>query len=332
MTHENYCVDNAKNQSTNPESALPDPAAAWSKYAEALADWTFARIVVRQDVHGRHRPDGTRYTERATPLDRELLVRHYKGNLIIGVHDLSVDNRCKRVLADIDAHDDDNKADLDLNWRTALRIAKLMQDVGLHPLIFDSNGKGGYWISAFFKKPISAAAAYQLGVGIKSYLAAEGMAKIEWFPKQPKLSIDCPYGNWTRLPGRHHKRDHWTRIYDPAQGRWIDGEAAVRRLLQIAGDDTKTILEAYAQHEAKVASNGQPRSKKKNKRRRSEGEDRATEEDLREALKCLPDSWTNDYGGETGNTAWLGTGMALQDWDPLRGLNLWKEFSARSAK
>ena len=52
---------------------------------------------------------------------------------------------------------------------------------------------------------------------------AAGFAKPETFPKQAELSIDTPYGNYVRGPGRHHKRNHWSRIYDSASNAWLEG-------------------------------------------------------------------------------------------------------------
>ena len=50
----------------------------WVTNAEALADWTMARVVVRKDVFGVTLPDGKRITAHK-PLTKELLIRHYQG-------------------------------------------------------------------------------------------------------------------------------------------------------------------------------------------------------------------------------------------------------------
>src|SRR5262249_47165868 len=49
-------------------------------------------------------------------------------------------------------------------------------------------------------------------------------------PKQPCIPPGR-YGNWLRLPGRHHTRSHWSRIWDG--GRWLEGEAAVAHVLAL---------------------------------------------------------------------------------------------------
>jgi hypothetical protein len=304
----------------------PDVSSFWAAYAEPLADWAFSRVVVRRDVYGGYTPDGGQLTLHE-PLTRELLVRHFRGEVIVGAHTTSADNRCLTVSVDIDAHDE--KADPDANWRCALAVAEMFRSLGLTALICDSNGKGGYHVRAFFKKPVPTAVAYWFGERIKAGLEADGFATVEVFPKQGELTLDRPYGNWIRIPGRHHRRDHWTRIYDPRSGRWLEGEDAVLRLIAVAGDKTTKLLEAHkAEREAKV----NPVSKKSGATRRHDREEKPDEAKVRGALDFLSDSWAETYGGSRAETGWLGVGMALHDWDPSRGLPLWHEFSARSTK
>jgi Primase C terminal 2 (PriCT-2) len=302
-------------------------AAGWARHAEPLADWALSRVVVRRDVHGRYSEDGKQFTSR-DPLDRDLLVRHFRGEVIIGVHSTGTEGLCLAITWDIDAHDD--KADPEANWRCALRATELLSNLGLDALIFDSNGRGGFHVRVFLKRPIPTEAAYWLCERIKAALAAEDLKCGEAFPKQPGVSLDRPYGNWIRLPGKHHKRDHWSRIFDPKASRWLAGEAAARRLLKVAGDDPDELLKAHraelaATAPAKPATNGRGRSYQAGGRK-------ADEATVREALEHLPAGWADDYGGERGNTAWLGVGMALHDWDQVAGLPLWKEFSQQSAK
>ena len=42
------------------------------------------------------------------------------------------------------------------------------------------------------------------------------------------------YGDWLRLPGRHHSREHYTRIWNDepfADTPWLDGHDAIDRIL-----------------------------------------------------------------------------------------------------
>ena len=301
---------------------------AWRRHAGALADWASARIVVRRDVYGTYYRDGDEFRQATAhaALTRDLLIRHFEGHLVVGLHLISTDNRCLCFTADIDAHDGDAQADPDRNWRCAVEATKLLAGYGLHALVLDSNGRGGYHVRAFLKKSAPAAVAWWLGRQVRAALEAAGFPPIETFPKQGEVTLDRPYGNWIRLPGRHHKRDHWTRVAGSAPGEWLEGEAAVRRLLGVAGDDTRELLARYERERPEEAP--QPRRAGRNGRARPDPD----EAELRSALAALPDAMADAYGGTRADTGWLGVGMALHDWDRARGLDLWEEFSRRSAK
>lgn len=322
-------VPGAPSISNHSTSVKGEAPAWWASHDEALADWCLARHVARKDVHGAYRPDGGQYTAHS-PLTRELLIRHFRGEITIGCHSTSTDGRCLSVVADIDAHDGKG-ADPDVNWRCALAVAEMFGGLDLTALICDSDGKGGYHVRVFFKKSVPVAVAYWLGSRINAGLAAEGLPAVEFFPKQAELTLDCPYGNWLRLPGRHHKRDHWTRIFDHVSGRWLEGEGAVLGLIGIAGDKTTKLLATYKAEQAAKAG-AVPVPKKAGASRRHDREEEPGEARVREALDYLPASMADSYGGSRSDTGWLGIGMALHDWDEVRGLPLWHAFSARSPK
>lgn len=315
-------------------------AEAWGRHSEPLAHFAWSRIVVRQDVYGGYHPDGSPTTERG-PLTLEILIRHFRGQVVIGLHTTSPDGKCLVLTIDIDAHDD--QADPQANWRFALFVCRLLIALGLRPLIFDSNGRGGYHVRTFFKKPVPVEVAHWLGQRVIADHAEQGLPKPpETFPKQAELTIDCPYGNWVRPPGKHHKRDHWSRIYDPKRPGWLEGEDAVVRLLKVAGDDPGEVLKAYrAEQEAMAVADtatgngsgeGSPFVQKataKAKGGRKTSYPKPDEATVKEALGFLPNDWAKSYGGTRTDTGWLGTGMALHNWDSNRGLPLWKDFSAR---
>jgi hypothetical protein len=297
---------------------------------ESLTDWSLARIVVRKDVYGAYTADGGQYTARG-PLTRDHLIQHYRGEMIIGCHSASADGLCRTVVADIDAHDDrvDVRA---TNRARALIVVSALAEFGITAVPMDSNGKGGFHVRGVLKKPVPIATAHWLGIQVNGRLEAAGHAAVEFFPKQESITIQCPYGNWIRLPGKHHKHAHWTRVWDPKAPRWLEGEAAVRSLVAIAGDDPKPLLDAYAaaQEKERIESNGHSGSRRKGPARGDE--DHPDEAKVREALAHLPDAIAESYGGNRADTGWLGIGMALHAWDQARGLDLWHEFSKRSAK
>jgi hypothetical protein len=63
----------------------------------------------------------------------------------------------------------------------------------------------------------------------------------EVFPKQAQLSEERRFGNWLRVPGRHHTRDHWAQVWDGE--RWLAGAEAVAFLLALDGDDPTLLPE-----------------------------------------------------------------------------------------
>ena len=264
------------------------------------------------------------------PLTRDVLIRHYRGEVTIGAHLISPDNLCTSVAADIDAHHD--SADPDRNWRRALTTAEHLAGYGLRPLVVDSDGKGGFHPRAFFKKPIPAAVAWWLGVQLRDALEAAGFPPGEFFPKQDGVTLTTPYGNWIRLPGKHHKRDHWSRIYDLKTGRWLEGEDAVQYLVAVAGDDPGRLLDAFWNARADAAATTAPGVRTAPPPKPRRGDRKADEATVREALGFLPADWADNYGGSRADTGWLGVGFALHDWDTGRGLDLWEEFSRRSPK
>ncbi len=286
----------------------------WKDNAEALADWTFARVVVRRDVLGITLPDGRRITGH-DPLTKELLIRHYQGLENIGAHLISPDDLCLCLTADVDAHDE--SADPQVNWQCVNLSVETLGQFDLSPLVCDSNGKGGYHVREFFKKPVASQVVYWLGQLIKGRLRAAGLPDVEIFPKQDDLTLHTPYGSWVRLPGRHHKRDHHTRVY--SAGVWLEGEAAVKAFVRVGGDDAKTLLAEFNAQQPAAAA------------RSSQGTRRADDErpdvaKVREALKFYPNA---DVHYDT----WVGVGMSLNDWDSSQaGFAEWREWSRQSSK
>ena len=117
-----------------------------------------------------------------------------------------------------------------------LKTAELLAGYGLDALIVDSNGRGGYHVRSFLKTPVTAEVGFWLGERVNAALAAEGYPAIEWFPKQPDLTLDRLYGNWTRIPAKHHKRDHWSRTR-PEDRPLARRRGRGPRLIAVAGDD-----------------------------------------------------------------------------------------------
>jgi hypothetical protein len=296
-------------------------AAGWEKHAEALADWTLARLAVRRDVYGATKADGSRFTAHS-PVTKELLVRHFRGLITIGLHSTSADNLCLALTGDVDAHDD--KADRKVNWECAIIAVSVLAEFDLSALICDSDGKGGFHVWSFFKKPVASAVVKWLADQINARLKSLALPAIELFPKQDEVTLQTPYGNWLRLPGKHHKRPHWTRIYDNKNDCWIEGEAAVLALIHQAGDMPGKLLDRFQEWQ-KHQQPAKTRQKTGRKTAASGAGDRTDEAKVRSALDHCPNS-------DLHYDEWLGFGMALNDWDQVAGLPIFLDWSRQSSK
>ncbi len=234
------------------EPASSDSAAAWAALAPELAVWTWANLVNRTDVWGAywpaHRRDrGNSWTAPAKKdrgrvlLTQEVLERHFLGKAVehvVGLHSTSPDNTSRWAALDIDAHDG-GTADPAANLAAALAWYEVLDELGFAPLLADSNGRGGYHLWALFAEPVPTPKVYALLRWLIRDHKAYGLtASTETFPKQPAIKAGG-YGNWLRLPGRHHTREHQSRVWGGKD--WLEGGAAVRHVLGLRGSRPRTL-------------------------------------------------------------------------------------------
>jgi hypothetical protein len=256
-------------------------AAVWAGRKDALAGWTLARLVNRTDVWGGYnpledvgrkypKPDGTEgeigsQTTRPLPSQRgklflsaHFLKNHFAGTRrehIVGLHSTSPENTSKWGALDIDHHGLTSTAP-EVNWRAALAWYDALLSRGFKPLLTDSNGKGGYHLLVIFAEPVPTRRAYHFLRGLVSDHAKYGMARApETFPKQPMIPSGR-YGNWLRLPGKHHTRDHWSQVWGGS--RWLDGVGAAEFILALTGDQPGLVPEPPPQEPARQRA-AQPR-------------------------------------------------------------------------
>ena len=225
---------------------------AWTAAADALADMVLKILVNRTDVWGgysysNYRDAGNKsFTAPAKAdrgkrfLDQDTLQAHYAASDVgdvIGLHAIGSDNRSRWAAADIDCHG--SVGDPKLNETAAIALYKRLQTLGIRALLTDSNGEGGYHLLVAFEQPVPSETAFSFGLWMKQQLADLGLPGVETFPKQPKLRLasgdpldSAPeYGNWLRLPGHHHTKEHYSRVYDGEQ--WLVGEPAVQYILKL---------------------------------------------------------------------------------------------------
>jgi hypothetical protein len=239
-------------------------AEAFRRNAAALARWAWDRYIIRDDVWGGYNPiskrdekrtklDGTTYilgttctrpakAKRGTiKLTLSVLEAHFRGRYpehVAGVHTTGLDNVCKFGTAEIDVHGEGGN-DPAAAWNAAQAWYDRLVARGHRPLLWDSNGKGGYHLDLLFAEPVPSSRLFWYLRRLVADHSTYGLpARPETFPKQPRLTPTPDgkglYGNWSRLPGRHHTRDHCAKIWDGSA--WLEGDQAVEFMLAIAGD------------------------------------------------------------------------------------------------
>jgi hypothetical protein len=250
---------------------MSHPRDAWAARADDLARWVLGRYVVREDVWGgyvaaaerdveRTRADGTTYKLGATctrPRKRDrglakltpaVIAQHFRAvaaENVIGVHTTCPQNLCKYGTVEIDHHGE-GSSPREATRRAALGWYEALRARGFHPLLWDSNGDGGYHLDVLFRELIpSARLFYYLRNLVRNYSEFGLTARPETFPKQPCLHPTPDgrgqYGNWCRLPGRHHTREHWARVWDGSA--WLDGDKAIDFMLSLTGDPPSLVPE-----------------------------------------------------------------------------------------
>lgn len=222
----------------------------WSQRSVELAEWTMTHLVNRTDVWGRYvrrRKDDVEVTQVVTApfrdergkvfLDHDSLRKHYRtrqptGQL--GLHSASSDLTSRWLGIDVDLHDRDEEWGVtpEGNLAAVRGWHQMLIERGLDPLLMDSNGVGGFHLLVVFAEPMASAGVNAFGKNLVSDYERRGLDhKPEVFPDSPKWDH---YGYWLRLPGRHHTRPHFTRVWNDepfAESPWLEGHDAINRIL-----------------------------------------------------------------------------------------------------
>ena len=211
---------------------------AWQSNCRELANWAWERLAIKQDRHGQYSADG-RAKWSSTPVTKDRLAAHFAGADTIGLGATSLDDQCIWVAWDLDNHVSDEATIVNQKYAIVLRDRLIA--MGFRAIIIeDSDGKGGIHVWLLFSSPISAAIVHHFAKSIASGFAEHGLKKIECFPKNSTvLKSPKKCGHYLRIPGKHHKRDHWSRFW--GNGEWLSQENSVQLLLSQTGDDPALI-------------------------------------------------------------------------------------------
>lgn len=253
----------------------------WVARAPELAEWAMQRLVNRKDVWGQYtvltpaerRREGRSYKAMTLPrvemrghdmvtidkLTRHFASRHHRKPQIIGLHTTSKEGTCKWFGIDIDMHDE-NKSDAEDHARRNLNGAvawwKELQTRGYDPLLFDTNGQGGYHLWVLFAEPAPAIDVFAMVKEMAEGWSANSLSEEpETFPKQPKT--DDSIGAWFRLPGLHHTNYHYAAVWsgdDWLEDPWLSGNAAIDVMLEcMPGPSPPRAAERYlGDHRSRV--------------------------------------------------------------------------------
>ena len=224
----------------------------WVRYADRLAEWAMERLVNRRDVWSQYTlKDGKIGVVMLPIIERRKmgtdmvtlnkLHRHFSGKSpahLIGLHSISDHSTCKWFAVDVDLHDESlpNSGEIaEANFNAALDWAERLREMGMDPMLMDSNGVGGYHVWVLLDKEYPLADVYDFADALRADWQELNLPrKPEQFP--PKRAVgpdDLPYT--LRTPGRHHTRHHYTRLWNfdavDGENEWLEGGDAIEAML-----------------------------------------------------------------------------------------------------
>jgi hypothetical protein len=226
----------------------------WRQRAPELAQWFYQNMVNRTDVWGRYLPEKYRgETNLGTPKNKAItapfrqergkitlqlssLEKHFKardGGGVLGLHASSSDGTSRWMAIDIDLHDDDDLSiSQEGNFQAASSWYQQLRAAGFDPLLMDSNGAGGYHLMAFFSKPMNSASVRDYCHKLVSDFDHKGLdSPPDVFPGSHGPNH---LGSWLRIPGRHHTRAHYHRVWNDEpwdDEQWLEGHDAIDAIL-----------------------------------------------------------------------------------------------------
>ncbi len=237
------------------QAYLQQIADEWRSRGPELAEWILANLVNRTDVWGRYLPKRNRKEKKDSKtgfqgnaitapfrdergkvfLGTSSLEKHFKATDggVLGIHSSGTDGSSRWMAIDIDRHDEhDLSVTAEANFVAARGWYTELQKLGLDPLLFDSNGMGGFHLWIVFEQPMRFDSVRAFLEQIVSDYSRRGLDNMpDLFPGTRGSNH---LGSWLRLPGRHHSRDHFTRVYNDQpwdDQTWLEGHDAIDRIL-----------------------------------------------------------------------------------------------------
>ncbi len=245
----------------------------WSERATELAHWTMTNLVNRTDVWGRYLPTRYRISEAGIKnnaitapfrdergkvfLGVSSLEKHFRakeGGGVLGLHSAGSDGSCRWFAIDIDLHDEDDlSVTREGNFVAARKWYDKFVAMGMDPLLLDSNGKGGFHIWVIFDQPMMVNSVRKF---VEQSVADFDRIGLDAVPDMfPARYQHNHYGSWLRLFGRHHSREHYTKVWNDDPGlddAWLEGFDAIDRILRTQRGSVELLTSHGIQHRKKT--------------------------------------------------------------------------------
>jgi len=244
--------------------AAVDTLNAWQVNANKLGALTFERFAVRKDACGLYvkssvkpydyspGPNNTAAKLHSSDELRGILNKHFKGIQTAGLYAQTADSRCRWFGIDLDCKEwyPEQEERANRNLLYAQTVQDRLTERGFHSIVEDSNGIGGYHVWVLLDAFVSQVWVYHFlqtltfdaeDCGFGKFIDSNGDEQKdlpETFPKQ--ADVKGGFGNWLRLPGRHHRiTEHWSRFvvdgelfsFDASVQAWIEFPASDHRLI-----------------------------------------------------------------------------------------------------
>ena len=212
-------------------------AQPWASRAEQLADWALERLAHRGDSWVIFPPlyrrvgDDTAVVTRGT-LTRQTLRDHFADHdhsHIIGLHCISVENTCRWLAFSTRGTADAPPVNPIHARDGALRILERLGDYGIRATLVDCGADADFQIWVLLDRALPAEPVHAFARSVVDDAARTGQLPPVTIYPTGHAHNDGRWNTWLRVPGHHHCRPKWSRIYH--DGRWLEGSDAVNRLL-----------------------------------------------------------------------------------------------------
>lgn len=296
------------------------PDNAWQVNAATLANYTWQHYAIKRDRHGIYSATGGANWS-FSELTEQDLRNHFEGSVTLGLGTTDTDDRCLWCAWDLDNHSIDETTNANLEY--ALNLRERLANLGAAALVEHSDGRGGVHVWVRFAEPVPAAAAHRFARWIAEDYE-QHVEAIECFPKQPTVQhTEARCGNYLRLPGKHHKRDHWSVFFGDSD--WLSIAESVDQWIQTPPADSAILKHAPPEPErppvAAVPS--------------FDHSDDREQQRLQDALNCIPadayDTWVQvgqclHSEGDAMLPVWDSWSAASEKYQPGECARKWKSF------